>query len=99
MKTATITYTKNKLSALLALVRNGETIIVMDRGRPVARLEPAMGHQKEYAHGRLKRLERQGLISIGGHPLKKGFSKLPLPKPSQGGDVLKELLKERAAGR
>ena len=40
MKTATITQTKNGLSALLDRVRHGETIVITDRSRPVARLEP-----------------------------------------------------------
>ena len=40
MKTATITQTKNGLSALLDRVQHGETIVITDRSRPVARLEP-----------------------------------------------------------
>ncbi len=40
MKTASISQTKNQLSALLDAVRHGETILIMDRNCPVARLEP-----------------------------------------------------------
>ena len=36
MKTATISETKNRLSALLDRVRHGETILITDRERPVA---------------------------------------------------------------
>jgi len=41
MKRATLTETKNNLSALVDQVQHGETIVILDRGRPVARLEPA----------------------------------------------------------
>ena len=40
MKKASITETKNSLSALLDLVKQGESVLIMDRNRPVARLEP-----------------------------------------------------------
>jgi antitoxin (DNA-binding transcriptional repressor) of toxin-antitoxin stability system len=39
MITTTISYTKNHLSELLASVRQGETLIIMDRKKPVARVE------------------------------------------------------------
>ncbi|MCP3964406.1 MAG: type II toxin-antitoxin system Phd/YefM family antitoxin [bacterium] len=34
MKTAALTETKNNLSVLIDQVRHGETILVLDRGRP-----------------------------------------------------------------
>lgn len=37
---STISETKNNLSALLDRVRAGETITILDRDRPVARLVP-----------------------------------------------------------
>ena len=40
MKKASVTYTKNNLSKLLSMVREGETVLVMDRKKPVARLSP-----------------------------------------------------------
>lgn len=39
MITSTISQTKNNLSELLASVRQGETLIIMDRKKPVARVE------------------------------------------------------------
>ena len=39
MKRATITETKNQLSAVLDSVRNGETVLILDRGRPIARMK------------------------------------------------------------
>lgn len=53
MKTATITEAKNGLSALIDRVRAGESILILDRGRPVARLEPAV--QVDDPQGRLAR--------------------------------------------
>ncbi|HEX5436551.1 MAG TPA: type II toxin-antitoxin system prevent-host-death family antitoxin [Gemmatimonadaceae bacterium] len=40
MKTASISYAKAHLSALLGRVRSGHSVIITDRGIPVARLEP-----------------------------------------------------------
>ncbi len=40
MLTSTISETKNHLSRLLAKVRKGESLLILDRKRPVARIEP-----------------------------------------------------------
>ena len=40
MKTANIATTKNELSRLLRRVKRGETIVITERNRPVARLQP-----------------------------------------------------------
>jgi prevent-host-death family protein len=63
MKTATISETRNSLSALLDRVRHGETVLITDRGRPVARLQPvASAEDPGPDEGRLARLERAGII-------------------------------------
>jgi prevent-host-death family protein len=62
VKTASITETKNQLSALIDKVRHGESIVIMDRGRPVARLEPVTAPEVDDPDGRVARLERQGLL-------------------------------------
>lgn len=54
---------KNHLSAYLALVRDGEEIVITDRGRPVARLtslDPDVD--------RLQQLVHQGLIRPASRP-------------------------------
>ncbi|RME21268.1 MAG: type II toxin-antitoxin system prevent-host-death family antitoxin, partial [Deltaproteobacteria bacterium] len=43
MKTASITQTKNQLSALIEQVKRGETVLILDRGKPVARLVAVEG--------------------------------------------------------
>jgi prevent-host-death family protein len=40
MKTANIVTAKNELSRLLRCVKRGETIVITERNRPVARLQP-----------------------------------------------------------
>jgi prevent-host-death family protein len=42
MLVATITEAKNRLSALIDQVRSGESVLIVDRGIPVARLESAV---------------------------------------------------------
>lgn len=100
MRKASITQTKNQLSALLDRVRHGESVLIMDRGRPVARLEPAMaeggGGDDE---GRLARLERAGIIR---RPASAQTEKLllePPPKAKRGASALRALLEEREHGR
>ena len=98
MKIATISQTKNQLSSLLDQVRHGETILVVDRNRPVARIEP-VGAGARDADGRLLRLERTGLIRRGdARAIRRALAR-PAPRPRPGGDVLQALLDERGEGR
>jgi len=99
MKIATISQTKNQLSGLLDQVRHGETILVVDRNRPVARIEPVGAGADRDADGRLLRLERTGLIRRGDARAIRHALARPAPKPRPGGDVLQALLDERGEGR
>jgi prevent-host-death family protein len=96
MTRATVTEAKNKLSALLAKVRAGETVLIVDRGVPVARLEP-VGRQPGDDEGRSERLERAGL-------LRRGTGEVPLdlilqaPPPARA-SVVDAVLEERRTGR
>jgi prevent-host-death family protein len=58
MKRTSISDARNRLSALIDRVRHGETIIIEDRGVPVARLEPVAPLEGD-DEGRLARLERR----------------------------------------
>ncbi len=98
MKTATLTETKNNLSALIDQVRHGETILVLDRGRPVARLESAVTEATE-ADGRLARLERQGVIRRAAASTPRELLSQSPPSPATGASILAALLSEREAGR
>lgn len=98
MKKATLTETKNNLSALVDQVQHGETILILDRGRPVARLESVLG-QEDDPEGRLARLERQGLLRRAPAPLPREVLTARPPKPSAGASALEALLAERRDGR
>ena len=99
MKTATLTETKNNLSALIDQVRHGETILILDRGRPVARLASVLAEESEDAEGRVARLERAGVLHRALRS-KRGadFSR---PRPSLQGEAsaVAALVAERRAGR
>jgi antitoxin (DNA-binding transcriptional repressor) of toxin-antitoxin stability system len=62
MKRASITQTKNGLSALIDGLKGGEAVLTVDRGRPVARLEPVVAHEEGAHSGRLARLIRDGVL-------------------------------------
>ncbi len=98
MKTATLTETKNNLSALIDQVRHGETILVLDRGRPVARIESAVTASSE-AEGRLARLERRGVVRRATAAMPRELLDQKPPAPREGASALAALLEEREAGR
>ena len=97
MKTATITQAKNGLSALIDRVRTGESVILTDRGIPVARIEPIRPEQDPGA--RLARLQRAGIVRIGDKPPPLDLVRQPGPALSGGASAVAVLLDERRAGR
>jgi prevent-host-death family protein len=97
MNTATITEAKNRLSALIDRVRSGESILILDRGLPVARLEPVATSPD--ATGRLRRLERAGLIRVGDATPPLELLRTPAPTLSPGASSVQTLLQERRSGR
>jgi prevent-host-death family protein len=62
MKKASITEAKNGLSALIDSLKGGAPVLIVDRGRPVARLEPVTGREEGAQNGRLSRLVREGVL-------------------------------------
>jgi prevent-host-death family protein len=97
MKTATITEAKNGLSALIDLVRAGESVIITDRGRPVATLEPVLSTADPT--GRLERLQRAGMIRLAAAAPPLDLIRTPPPRPSTGASAVDALLEERRTGR
>ncbi|MGH2401947.1 MAG: type II toxin-antitoxin system Phd/YefM family antitoxin [Candidatus Limnocylindria bacterium] len=97
MKTATITQAKNGLSALIDHVRNGETVLITDRGIAVARIEPVASHPD--ATDRLLRLERAGILRRGLTPPPVDLISQPAPALRAGTSVLDALIDERRTGR
>jgi prevent-host-death family protein len=98
MKRATLTETKNNLSALVDQVRHGETVLILDRGRPVARLESVIDSDREPS-GRAERLERQGVLRRPRTELPADFLHDPPPRPETGASILEALSEERAQAR
>lgn len=97
MTTASVTEAKNNLSKLLKKVRDGETVLILDRNVPVARLEPLPRGSKEADEAKLAELERRGLIKRGRGKLPKDFWTRPLPKFK--GSVVETLIKMRREAR
>jgi prevent-host-death family protein len=64
MKIASITEAKNRLSALIDGLKTGSPVLIVDRGRPVARLEPVTGTAEDDHGGRLSRLLRDGVVRL-----------------------------------
>ena len=97
MRTSTITEAKNGLSALIDRVRGGESILILDRGVPVARLEPVTGMADPT--GRLRRLERAGVVraGVGAPPLE--LLRMPAPAVMPGASGVEALIDERRSGR
>jgi prevent-host-death family protein len=93
MKRATITEAKNGLSALIDRVRAGETVVVTDRGRAVARIEPVRAARVPED---LQHLERAGLVRIG--KARPPIALVRTPGPPATGAVA-ALLDERREGR
>lgn len=100
MKTATISQTKNSLSALIDRARHGESILLTDRSRPVARLEPVSGSiDSRDEEGRLQRLERAGLIRRARATRLEEILHVAPPSADSGADVVQALVTERHASR
>jgi antitoxin (DNA-binding transcriptional repressor) of toxin-antitoxin stability system len=99
MKRASITEAKNGLSALIDGLRRGAGVLIVDRGRPVARLEPVSGASGVLEDGRLMRLVREGVVRPArSTPPKSLFSTRP-PAAKAGASAVGTLLEERRQGR
>lgn len=98
MLRATITEAKNGLSALIARVRGGESVLIVDRGIPVARLESAVGAEED-AEGRIARLQRAGAVRAASKPPATDVISSQPPRARRGASAVRVLLDERQTGR
>jgi prevent-host-death family protein len=97
MVTVSVTEAKNTLSALLARVKAGETVVITERGIPVARIEPSASAAPADDEARLARLERKGIIRRARRPLSPEiFEKRP--PAGTGKSIVDTLLEERVEG-
>ncbi len=96
--TVKIAELKNRLSHYLRRVQRGESILVCDRDRVIARIEragtlaPAPGDDAEW----LDRLERRGVVRRGTGSLSR---KWLASRPRVNADVVAALLQEREESR
>lgn len=98
MKRVSITEAKNRLSALLDLVKAGEDLIIEERGRPIARVE-SIGSSHRSTEGRRDRLIRAGVLAPRRDDLLDEILNEPPIKIGSGVSVVDALLEERADGR
>jgi len=99
MNTANISYTRNHFSEVIDRVKGGETVLITDRNRPVARIEPAMSSDVEGSELKAS-LVRRGVLRLARQGLDlKAFHAMPQGKPGKAGDILGALLADREGGR
>jgi prevent-host-death family protein len=99
MKIASITEAKNRLSALIDGLKGGASVLIVDRGRPVARLEPVTGGCELDPDGRLSRLVRQGVVRPSRGSLSRELFTDQPSRPRGGASAVKALLEERRESR
>lgn len=95
---ASITEAKNRLSALIDHVRGGDSVLIVDRGIPVARLESAaiIGDDPD---GRLARLQRAGIVRAAKVPPHDSPLEGKPPHAREGASAVQALIDERREGR
>jgi prevent-host-death family protein len=101
MKRASISQLREHLNDYIEQVRKGETIEIVDRKIPVARVVPTVsesGKARQRDQVLIKRLLRSGQVKAGSlRGVPEILKRLP-PGPTKSG-VLEALLAERAEGR
>jgi prevent-host-death family protein len=98
MKKASISEAKNNLRALIDGVKGGSPVLIVDRGRPVARLEPVTGLPSD-DDGRLARLVREGVVRPARGTLRKSILASKPPRPTRRASAVRVLLEDRREGR
>lgn len=96
METASISEVKNGLSAIIDRVKAGESIVVTDRGIPVAVIEPMSARVD--VDDRLARLERAGILKRGTGKVPLELLRTPGPKLADGHTLVEAVLEERRSG-
>lgn len=98
MKKASISQAKNHLSALIDSVKGGSPVLIVDRGRPVARLEGVNAHVSADDQ-RLAQLVRDGVVRPARGVMPRALFADTPPRPKKGASGARALLEERREGR
>lgn len=96
MKKATISELKNHLSRYLRYVKQGEPVLVLDRGMAVADILPHKSHKTD--SNLMLRLESKGVVRRGDMRLLKNYC-YPDNSKSKPTGALAALLAERSQSR
>jgi prevent-host-death family protein len=99
MKIAGITEAKNSLSALIDSLKGGAPVLIVDRGRPVARLEPVTGNAQQGPDGRLARLLRDGVARPRREVPSATLFDSPPPRLCAVASAVDAMTRERREGR
>jgi prevent-host-death family protein len=98
MKNATISQAKDRFSEYLQLVERGETVLILRRDKPIARIVPieAKDSRDSQAH-RLAELERLGVLRRARRkPARGWYARLPkAPMVPDNVDVVSVLIEQR----
>ncbi len=95
MTSVSISELKARLSSFLDIVRQGEDVLVTERGRLIARITPVTGDER--GESRREMLLRSGQLRPPSAPLAANFWTRPRPKDPKGSS-LTALLDERRDG-
>ncbi len=96
MKLISITDAKNGLSSVLEQVKAGETLLITERGVPIARVGPVATSKDPI--GRRSRLIRSGLARPGFRPLPRALRSAPAVAMPDGESIVDMVIDERASG-
>lgn len=98
MRAENIATSRSNMSGLLRQVREGETVIILDRGIPVARFEPVSAWDDEMYKPMAAKLVKSGDLMPRKKKLSDDFFDMPLPEDKKG-TVRAALIEERRDGR
>ena len=97
MRTVSVSEAKNSLSALLREIRGGATVVITDRGVPVARLLPTLSGRGLPASA--IDLAQQGRLILPERQPNTRWLDEPLPRPRAAASAVQALLDERESAR
>jgi prevent-host-death family protein len=99
MKRTSISDAKNGLSRLIDSVKAGNSILIVDRGDPVARLQP-IGFSDLSAGQRIEALVRSGLANAPRKPVDaKSFAARKMARLSGNASAVEMLIADREESR
>ncbi len=99
MNVANISYARNHLSELINRVRDGESILIMDRQVAVAQLDAPANSGRAQAGWKADLVRRGILCPAKCRMNAQAIIDMPIATPQQGGDPLVALLAEREESR